>query len=98
MERQGKKEEHVSERNRKRGWSMGRMGRWFFFMLMIGQSLPGVNAASDTAQNRGEKTEVSQGKSKTMESSWVGDTRKFQQQEGRRRNEMQKDSNMVRCT
>ena len=40
------------------------MGRCFFLMLMIGQSLAKVNASSENVQNRGEKTEVSQRESK----------------------------------
>ena len=95
QEKEGKTEE-----KRKRGWSLGRMGRWFFLMLMIGQSLTGVNAASENAQNRGGKMDVSQGARKTMKSSWVqmSDKRKFQQENEKSRSEMQEDSKMVRWT
>ena len=79
-ERQGKKERKASERKRQRGRSLVRVGRWVFLMLMIGRSLARVSVASESAQNRGGKMEVSQGENKTMESSWVQmtDKRSFQ--------------------
>ena len=76
------------------------MGRWFFLILMTGQRLAGGNAASENAQNREGKMKVSQGESKTMESSWVqmSEKKKFPTRKGKNRNEMQKDSKIVRCT
>ena len=70
-ERQEKKEEKTNDRKRKRGRSMERLGRRFFLMMMIGQSLGEVHAALDNAKNRENNMEVSQCESKTTVSSWV---------------------------
>ena len=87
--RKGKEREEgkTGERKRKRERSLGRMGRWFLLIVMIGQSLGGINAASENVQNREKKITVSQGESETMESSWVqvNDKRNFQKEK-----EMQK--------
>ena len=48
---------------KERSWNMERMGRWFFFIVMIGQISGGVYAASENAQNREKKMETSQDKS-----------------------------------
>ena len=51
----GKKAEWQSDRQRKRVWNLGRIGRWFFLIVMIRQRLGGVSAASENAQNREKK-------------------------------------------
>ena len=67
--------------------------------LMIRQSFGGVHAASENAQNREKKMEVSQCESKTMEGSSVqmNDKRNVQQEEGKSTSEMWKASKTVRC-
>ena len=62
--------EDMRERKRTTGWSMGEMRKCFFFLLMIGQSLVGVSAASENAQSNRRQMEGMQGERK-MESSWV---------------------------
>ena len=61
------------------------IGKWFFFLVMFGQSLVEVNAASEQAQYiRGQMIGMQA----------VGG----KQEEGKDRKEMQKKSRMVRCT
>ena len=46
------------------------MGKWFFLLLMIGQSLGALHAASENAQNNRGQMEGMQGET-MKESSWV---------------------------
>ena len=50
-----KKEERKRRGNR--GWSLGRVGRWFFLILVVVHNYGVVGAASDNVQNRGRKLE-----------------------------------------
>ena len=76
---------------------MERTVRWFLLLLMIGESLVGVNAASETAQNRGGQMQGTQGERKKMESKWVQmNQRNFKQEKETCRSRVQKESNMVR--
>ena len=63
--------EDMRERKRTTGWSMGEMVKWFFFLLMIGQSLVGVTASSENIPSNRRQMEGLQGERKMKESSWV---------------------------
>ena len=87
---EGKKEGEGGKR--KRGWGMERMGRCCLFILIVGQSLVGVNAASGKAQKRGGQMEGTQGKNENDGSSWVqmNDRRLFQHDKRKCRSGTQK--------
>ena len=65
--------EKKNDRKKKRGLSMGRMGKLLVHIMMIGQSLGGEKVASDNAEHREKKMTVSQLESETMESSLGAD-------------------------
>ena len=76
----------------------GLVGTWFFLLIVIGQSVMGVNAASENAP-KSEQMIGMQGGTEVNESSW-GQTcqRRSRQEESEDRKEMQKESRMVKCT
>ena len=77
---------------------MGKIGKWFFLLLMIGQSLGAVQAASESAQNNRGQMEGMQGET-MKESSWVHMNQRISRQEEKKcRSGKQKESNMLRCT
>ena len=66
---------------------------------MMGQSLVGVNAVSENAQNNRGEMEGLQCERQKKESSWVEmNQRTSRQEEKKCSSGIQKDSNMVRCT
>ena len=68
--RNGGKED-MRKRKRTTGWSMGEMVKWFFFLLMIGQSLVGVTASSENIPSNRRQMEGIQGERKMNERSLV---------------------------
>ena len=72
----------MRERKRNTAWS-GNVGTLFFLLLMIGQSLVGVNPAS-------EKMEGMRGDRKMKEISWVEVNQRTCRQERKCRSGMQK--------
>ena len=84
-------------KRKRRGLSQERVGRWFFFVLMIGHRLVGVTAASEKAQNREGQLEGTQGGTEAMDISWVQMNQRSDKKRRKAENGRHKESNMIKC-
>ena len=95
---------NIEEKARKRSrqpkvrWTLGKFGKWFFILLMIGQSLVGAEAASDEARRRsGQMTRMQKGTEVKLSSWEKAIPKRSRQEDCEGRTGMQKESKMVRC-
>ena len=83
----------------KREWTSGKMERWFLPLILFGQSLVLVDAASVNAQNRSGQVIKYAGKTEVNAGFWrQANPKRPRQEDCEDRKEVQKESTMVRCT
>ena len=86
-----RQEVHMRRRLPKVREILWKIGKWFFFLIVIGQSLVGGFSASEKAHFRGRHLVGMHGETKVNARSWVQMNQKsFGREEGKK--EMQKES------
>ena len=89
-----RQEVHMRRRLPKVREILWKIGKWFFFLIVIGQSLVGGFSASENAQFRGRQLVGMHGETKVNARSWVQmNQTSFGREEGKK--EMQKESRMA---
>ena len=85
------------ERRREKGWSLGKMGKCFFQILLVMRHFGAVSPASDNVQNGDWKMKGTQWEKEMVRDSWVEevDRGKFQTFENEEQEWSQKPSTQL---
>ena len=99
--KEGRKEKEgkISERRPKARQILGKLGKWLFVLLILGQNWLCVSAAPEKPQRRTEAMVRMQQEVQVKGSRWAEEiSRRWKQPKGEDRVEMKKEAKLLRCT